>query len=155
LSRTPVAWVRGHPGDAVGPGTTPPFDDVTASRVSPRRDVGETLIEIMLTIVIVGVTVTALLASLATAGNAGNAQRNGVKADFVMRNYAEATKSAAQTCTVGGTYVVVYPLTLPTGFAVSGAGTACPPVATPVLLTLKVTGPASFQLTMQIRVSTP
>ena len=123
--------------------------------VVPRRDVGETLIEILLTMVIIGLTVSALLGSLTTAGNAGIAQRTSVTADVVMRNYAEAAKSAVQGCLVGGTYTVVYPVTLPAGFVVSGAGTVCPPVAAPVQLTLKVTGPSGLQTTMQIRVSTP
>ena len=56
-----------------------------------ERDVGETLIEIVVTIVIVGLTIAALLSSLATVGNAGNAQRRSVQTDVVMRNYAEAT----------------------------------------------------------------
>ena len=123
--------------------------------VVARRDAGETLIEVLLTIVLVGMTVTALLASLATAGNAGNAHRNAVRADAVMRNYAEATKSAVQSCVAGGVYAVVYPPPLPTGFAVSGAGTTCPPVLAPLLVTLRVTGPSGLQMTMQIRVSTP
>ncbi len=132
----------------------------------PRQDVGETLIEILLTVVLVGMTFTALFSSLAMAGNAGNAQRNSVQADVVMRNFAEATKAAAQACVIGGTYTVVYPVPLPAGFAVSvtgtGAGTGagvastCPPVATPQLLTLKVTTPvAGLAPTMQIKVITP
>ena len=131
------------------------------------RDVGETLIEVLFTIVIVGLSFSALFASLATAGNAGIAQRNSVQADVVIRNYAEATKAATQTCVAGGTYTVVYPTLLPTGFSTSmsvvgtvGSGGVvavgtCPPVATPQLLTLKVTGPLGLQSTMQIKVNTP
>jgi type II secretory pathway pseudopilin PulG len=120
-----------------------------------RRDAGETLVEIMFTIVIIGLTVTALLSSLGTVGKAGNAQRNGVKADFVLRGYAEATKLGAQSCTVGATYTVTY--TPPTGFtpSVTPVGNACPPVATPKLLQLKVLGPLGLQETLQIKVSTP
>jgi hypothetical protein len=130
-------------------------EDVISRPVLPRRDIGETLIEILLTMVIIGLTVTALLASLTTAGNAGIAQRNSVKADVVMRNYAEATKAAVQGCVVGGTYTVVYPVPLPAGFAVGGAGTVCPSVAAPQLLTLTVTGPSGLHATMQIKVATP
>jgi type II secretory pathway pseudopilin PulG len=120
------------------------------------RDAGETLIEIVVTIVIVGLTITALLSSLATVGNAGNAQRRSVQTDVVMRNYAEATKAATQTCVVGGTYTVVYPAPLPTGFTISGAGTTCPTqVTVPQLLTLTVTGPFGPPTTMQIKVNTP
>ena len=120
------------------------------------RDVGETLIEIVLTIVIVGLTISALLSSLATVGNASNAQRRSVQTDVVMRNYAEATKAATQTCVVGGTYTVVYPAPLPAGFTISGAGSVCPmQVTVPQLLTLTVTGPFGPPTTMQIKVNTP
>ncbi|HEY0519761.1 MAG TPA: type II secretion system protein [Ilumatobacteraceae bacterium] len=120
-----------------------------------RNDAGETLVEIMFTIVIISLTVTALLSSLGTVGRAGNAQRNGVRADSVLRNYAEAIKSGAQQCTVGGTYTVAY--TAPTGFtpSVLPADNTCPPVSTPKLLVLKVTGPLGLQETLQIKVSTP
>ena len=121
-----------------------------------RNDIGETLIEIVLTIVIIGLTVVALLSSLATVGNASTAQRLSVQADVVMRNYAEATKAATQSCVVGGTYSVVYPGPLPAGFSPpTGAGTKCPDVSTPQLLKLIVTGPTGVQFTMQIKVSTP
>lgn len=121
-----------------------------------RNDIGETLIEIVLTIVIIGLTVVALLSSLATVGNASSAQRISVQADVVIRNYAEAAKAATQTCVAGGTYTVVYPGPLPAGFSPpTGAGTTCPSVSTPQLLTLIVTGPRGVQTTMQIKVSTP
>ncbi len=121
-----------------------------------RGDVGETLVEIMLTVVIIGLTITALLSSLATVGNATNAQRKSVQIDVVMRNYAEATKAATQTCVVGGTYTVLYPVALPAGFTISGAGSTCPAApTTPQLLTLTVNGPSGPPTTMQIKVNTP
>jgi type II secretory pathway pseudopilin PulG len=120
-----------------------------------RRDAGETLVEVMLTIVIISLTVTALLSSLGAVGKAGNAQRNGVRADFVLRSYAEATKVGAQTCTVGGTYIVTY--AAPTGFvaSVTPTGNTCPALATPKLLVLQVTGPQGLLETLQIRIGTP
>ncbi len=81
-----------------------------------RGDSGETLIEVLFTIVIVSLTFSALFTALATAGNAGNVQRTSVQSDVVLRNYAEATKAAAQDCVYPGTYTVTYPPPLPTGF---------------------------------------
>ena len=120
-----------------------------------RGDVGETLIEIVVTIVIIGLTATALLSSLATAGNAGNAQRASVQADAVLRNFAEATKAGVQQCTPSATYTVNY--VPPTGFGVSvvPAGSVCPTFAEPQLLTLNVIGPRGLQESMQIKVSSP
>lgn len=119
------------------------------------RDVGETLTEILLTVVIIGLTVTALISSLATAGNAGNAQRSSVSADVVMRNYAEATKAAAKLCVDGATYTVAY--TPPPGFTVAATpiGAVCPSIQTTQLLQLTVTGPLGSREAMQIKVRTP
>ena len=89
-------------------------------RQRPRGfDIGETLIEIVLTVVIIGISVTALLSGLATAGSAGNSQRISVTTDDVMRNYAEVTKAAARGCIVGGSYVVIFGA--PKGFTVSSS----------------------------------
>ena len=122
-----------------------------------RQDTGETLVEVLLTVVIVGLTVTSLLSSLGTTSKAGAAQRVGVQSDVVMRNYAEATKAAVQLQCVaaGGTYAIGY--VQPTGFSVSGAGSACPsPNATTLTpLQLKVVDPLGRQLTMSIKVRTP
>jgi type II secretory pathway pseudopilin PulG len=124
-------------------------------RRSARADAGDTLVEVVLTVVIIGLTVTALLSALATSGNAGNVQRSSVQMDETMRNYAEATKSAVQQCTVGGTFAVVF--APPSGYAVSTtpSGTSCPPVTTPTLLTLAVQGPFGVHESMQIVVRTP
>ena len=118
-----------------------------------RTDIGETLIEIVFTIVIIGLTVTALLSSLATAGNAGNAQRISVQADYVLRNYAAATKAAAQTCTPGAVYTLAY--TANAVFPVSGAGTVCPATSSPQSLTLTVTGPRGYSDSVVVLVRTP
>ena len=120
-----------------------------------RRDVGETLIEILLTIVIISLTITALVSGLATVANAGSAQRSSVKIDVVLRDYAEATKSAVQSCVVGGSYTVTYPA--PSGYvpSTSPTDTLCPAVTTSKLLQLTVNGPAGSHATMALRVRTP
>jgi type II secretory pathway pseudopilin PulG len=124
-----------------------------------RGDVGETLVEVMLTIVIIGLTVTALLASLATVGNAGNSQRLNVQGDFVMRNYADAAKTAVTACATDPSYTVEYPVDrapLPAGFKLpTGAGGLCPAAGTTTKLTLTVIGPLGFHDSMDIRVRTP
>lgn len=121
------------------------------------RDIGETLIEVVITVVIVGLTVTSLLSSLGTVSMAGTAQRSGVQSDLVLRNYAEATKAAVQNCVSGGAFTVVYQP--PTGFIVSGpaAGSACPSTTALTLTPLKLTvvDPQKRQLFMYIKVRTP
>ncbi len=152
----------------------PRANDQTGEIMRARGDGGETLIEVLFTIVIISLTFTALFTSLATAGNAGNVQRISVQADVVMRNFAEATKLAARTCggvagaTPPSTYNVVYPVpssTLPPRFVPTvsgvgagsgvGVGSACPVAGTPQQLTLKVDVPMGPPVTMQIKVITP
>src|ERR1043165_7327663 len=119
-----------------------------------RGDRGETLVEILFTVIIVGLTVTALVSSLATLSNAGNSQRNSVRADVVLRNYAEATKLATQNCVAGAAYTITY--AAPTGYAVSNTGSGtCPPAAAASVMTLTVDGPSGLHDTMDIRVRTP
>jgi type II secretory pathway pseudopilin PulG len=123
-----------------------------------RSDVGETLIEIVLAIFIIGLTVTALLAGLATAGNAGNFQRISVQADTYIRNYADATKAAVQQwCVDGATaYTVTYQAPVASGFQLTGAGSACPTtIAIAKPLTLNVTGPRGFLESVDIKVRIP
>jgi hypothetical protein len=115
---------------------------------------------VLLTIIIVSLTITALISSLATAAKAGSTQHNGVRIDVVLRSYAEATKLGVQSCVVGGTYTVTY--VAPTGFTTSVAptGGACPKVTgtlnevAPILL-LTVNGPSNSHASMQLRVRTP
>jgi type II secretory pathway pseudopilin PulG len=139
-----------------------------------RGDRGETLVEVLFTIVIVSLTFSGLFLSLATAGNAGNVQRTSVQGDVVLRNYAEAAKAGAQSCVVGDKYTITYPAPLPAGFKIfvvplvgpdvpeTGALRDCPgsivsgaTVTSTQTLKLKVTGPSSFKATMDIRVRTP
>jgi type II secretory pathway pseudopilin PulG len=126
-----------------------------------RRDRGETLIEIVLTIVIISLTITALVSSLATVANAGTAQRNSVRVDVVLRNYAEATKAAVQGCVAGSTYTVAF--VPPTGFTVQGGvltGVACPTISgaqapQSPLVQLTVSGPTGSHATVALRLRTP
>jgi type II secretory pathway pseudopilin PulG len=125
-----------------------------------RADVGETLVEILLTIVIIGVSVTGLLSSLATVGNAGNAQRGGVQADTVLRSYAEAVKSAGQKCIAGAPFTVTVVATPRFPVSPIPAGTVCPgPTTTPrpflLPLTLTVTGPLLVHDSLQVVIRTP
>jgi len=125
-----------------------------------RADVGETLVEILFTIVIIGLSVGGLLSSLAAAGNAGNVQRGSVQADTVLRSYAEAVKAAGQKCVAGAPFtvtVVATPLfpvgTIPPGTVCPGPATTPRPFLLP--LTLTVTGPLSLHDSVDVVVRTP
>jgi type II secretory pathway pseudopilin PulG len=126
-----------------------------AQRRIDRRDPGETLVEIVLTVVIIGVAVTALVSALATTATASTTNRSTVDADTVMRNFAEAIKDATLDCVEGAPIVFGY--TPPDGFgaAATPADALCPPVATTTMLTLDVDGPSGVHQHMEIVVRTP
>jgi prepilin-type N-terminal cleavage/methylation domain-containing protein len=118
-------------------------------------DRGDTLIEIVIAVVIIGITVSALVSSLGAAGTSAQFQRTSVETDTVMRNYAEATKAAARTCPDSGSYAPAFDP--PSGYAISTepSGGACPAAATSQPLVLSVTGPTGVQQQMQIVIRSP
>ncbi len=120
-------------------------------------DAGESLIEILLTVVITGLTVGALLAGLANAGEAGNVQRANVTGDKIMRNFAEATKAAARSCVAGGPLLVVSTEPGKYHAVISDPPTTpqCPSSTVATVLTLDVSGPSGLHETMQIAVRRP
>ncbi|MET1003368.1 MAG: hypothetical protein ABWZ15_16285, partial [Acidimicrobiia bacterium] len=67
-----------------------------------RDETGDTLLEIILAIVIIGLEVGAIFATYATQGSGSTAHRTLVTADGVLRGYAEATKSAVRAQCTGG-----------------------------------------------------
>jgi type II secretory pathway pseudopilin PulG len=124
----------------------------TASAV---RDAGETLVEIVMTVVIIGIAVTALVSGLATTASAGNANRNLQVADSAMRNLAEAIKQGTDDCTVGAP--IAFSTTPPSGFttSVDPPSPTCPAPTSTATLTLRVDGPDGLHQTMQLVVRTP
>ena len=121
-------------------------------------DLGESLIEVVMTIVIISVAVTALISSLATAASSSASQRKVQVIDVVVREYAESIKSATAGCTPGGTYSVSY--TPPSGYAVrweagDGLPGICPQVDAVQFVNLSVAPPSGAERTMTIGVRTP
>jgi hypothetical protein len=66
---------------------------VKLHRVDER---GETLLEIVIALVVMGLVVGAFFATYATQGSGSTTHRTLVSADAVLRGYAEATKSAVR-----------------------------------------------------------
>jgi type II secretory pathway pseudopilin PulG len=94
-------------------------------------EAGDSLMEIILAMVIIGLVVSAFFATYSTQGSGSTAQRRLVTADSTLRNYAEATKSAVrEQCASGSQYTVSF--TPPTGYTVNAlTNQACPPTSTP------------------------
>jgi type II secretory pathway pseudopilin PulG len=98
---------------------------------------GETLVEILISIVIIGLVAGAIFATYATSATAAKSQRDFVTADAELRDYAESVQAAAQTCTAGAVFNVPAPTTpYP---ATSNAPATCPDTSTVVRVDLTVT----------------
>ena len=126
-----------------------------------RRDqAGDSLIEIILAIVVIGIVVTALLAAIVTNENGSVSHREMVTADHILRNYAETVKSDVRTgCTSAGvvwTSSYAVPSASP-GYAVnalSSTDRTCPALTTAQVLTLQVTLPNGSAKSLAIAVRT-
>ena len=123
-----------------------------------RSQAGDSLIEIIIAIVVIGLVVSAVVAAISTAENGSASHRELVTGDTVMRNYAETVKSAVRTsCTAsGGTWTATYPPPLPTGYTVNAlSAQTCPSVLTTNTVTLQVGLPNGRSKSMKVVVRTP
>lgn len=123
-----------------------------------RDQRGTSLIEIIFAIVVIGMVVSAITAAISTSENGSVAHRQLVTGDTVMRNYAEAVKTAVRTsCTSsGGTWSATYPPPLAPGYSVNAlSGQSCPNVSSTATVTLQVTLPNTTTRSMYIVVRTP
>lgn len=119
---------------------------------------GDSLIEIIIAIVVIGMVVSAITAAISTSENGSVAHRQLVTGDTVMRNYAEAVKTAVRTsCTSsGGTWTATYPPPLPPGYSVNAlSGQTCPNVTATALVSLQVRLPNNTIKSMDVVVRTP
>jgi hypothetical protein len=118
-------------------------------RTRAQNESGETLIEIIISLLVIGLVFGAFFAAIATTSTASKTHRDLVSADAMLRDSAELTKDAVRDdCTApGATYSVAYS-TLPqrSGFAYPPdvTGHACPPTTgTLPIVHLSVTTPGS------------
>lgn len=124
-----------------------------------RSQAGDSLIEIIFAIVIIGAITSALLAAIVTNENGTGSHRNLVTADHVLRNYAENVKQTVRaSCTAAGVaWTPTY--TPPTGYTVNSipAGTrTCPALTSVQPVDLSVTLPnGTITKSLSIAVRTP
>lgn len=128
--------------------------------MSKGGDEGESLVEIVVALVLIGLVVSALMAGLATAARASKSQRDLVLMDTVMRSYAEAIKhQVREDCyppdTPGLAYNLI-PYAPPAGIFIvqSPVIQSCPTTAANRTLDLSVTK-GSLQRTMSIEIRKP
>jgi type II secretory pathway pseudopilin PulG len=124
---------------------------------------GETLLEVVIALVVIGLVIGAFFATFSTAASSSSTQRNSAQSDAILRNAAEATKNAvrdqcadATASKPGATYITTT-TSLPPGFSLnatsSPSGQTCPPVTglQQVKFSLTAPGAAARSLTIQLR----
>ena len=126
-------------------------------RTRGRGEAGDTLVEVILALIIIGVVVSSFFASIATTSTASKTQRDFVTADAALRDYAEAAKQAARdTCTssnTGQAFTVSY--TPPAGISIVGTGQTCPAPTSVNTVTITATLLNSVKRKLSINVRTP
>ena len=127
---------------------------------------GETLVEILIAIVLIGAIVGAYFASYSTSAMGSKAHRDLVTADGILRSYAESVKQAVQDPTNGcgnssvTTFTAAYvvPPEFSGDYSVSSTpsvvGQACPPKTSVQNEHLVVTLPDHSTRSLDIRVRT-
>jgi type II secretory pathway pseudopilin PulG len=122
---------------------------------------GDSLVEIVLALVIIGVVIGAFVATFSTGATASSSHRTIVTADVLLRNYAEQIKDATRDCHPGDTYPSAPAEAPPAGFSLglrardAGDPSTCPPPDAPKALDLSVTLPNGNTRSMSIDVRSP
>ena len=119
---------------------------------------GDSLIEIIIAILVIGGIVSAIVAAISTSENGSSAHRELVTADTVIRNYAEAVKTAVRTSCPpsGGTWTATYPPPIPNGYTVNALSSqTCPTVTASATVAVQVTLPNGTTRSMYVVVRTP
>jgi type II secretory pathway pseudopilin PulG len=120
-------------------------------------------LEVVIALVIISIVVGAYFASFATASSASSQQHDLVTADAILRNYAEAMKTAVRAnCNNSASYLPAYVSPDPR-FVLSPDPTApqaCPPVVGSIAqqvrtVSLSVTLPSGTTKRLDIAVRTP
>jgi prepilin-type N-terminal cleavage/methylation domain-containing protein len=126
---------------------------------------GETLLEIVIALVVIGIVVGAFFAAYSTAAVTSTTHRSAAQSDAILRDAAEATKSAVRdqcanaiVSTPGATYVTTT-TSLPPGFSLTATssppGQACQPVTGLQQVRFSLTAPGAAPRSLTIQVRTP
>jgi Tfp pilus assembly protein PilV len=123
-----------------------------------RTQAGDSLIEIVIAVVVIGAVVSALLTAIVTNENGTTSHRELVTADNVLRNFAEKIKSdVRRDCSAAG-IVWTSTYTQRTGYptnALSNATRTCPALDSTQQIDLTVTTPGAVAKHLSIVVRTP
>jgi prepilin-type N-terminal cleavage/methylation domain-containing protein len=121
---------------------------------------GETLVEVLIAIVLIGVISSAYFVTASTQTRASSVNKELVQADAVARSYAELAKSAVRNGCTAGAPLTIDSSSFPSGYSAtapsSGPGAAiCPDDTTPQQIDLTVTTPNNAAAHLSFSVLAP
>jgi len=166
---TPVP-ARGRPESLQASSTSP----VASSAKWPSRrrwqsrgdESGFTLVEVLITIVIMGIAVVALTGGMLNAISNSDLHRQDIVLDSLLRNYAEGITSASEQSCLQGAPTITTANTAPAGYSVwitsvNGGAVAqtttatCPPTGLSSQLGLTATAPGGTTASLTLTVAVP
>ncbi len=124
---------------------------------------GDSLVEVLITLVIVGLIIGGFFTAITTTARASTAHRDLVTADAVLRDYAESTKLAVRAqCpgNAGAPFTVSYSPPAGSGITVTATGLTCPSLTgandiSTVVITATLPNSAHTTRLLRINVRTP
>jgi Tfp pilus assembly protein PilX len=124
---------------------------------SRRSEAGETLLEIIMALVIVGLVVSAYFATYSTSALGSTSQRDLVTADGLLRRYAETIKAGIRHDCASSTTYTTTSTTIPANFSVSVVPSTqnCPAATTPVQIAIAVKLPHGLTRSLNTEVRSP
>ena len=130
------------------------------ARRAPCRQSGETLVEILITIVVIGIVGSAAFFAISVGATNSKNHRDLVTADQLLRNYAEAAKQAVRaTCTgSNSTFTVGNQLTpeeVAQNWQLSATGLNCPAASGVQQVDITATLPTGTTKKLSIEVRSP
>jgi prepilin-type N-terminal cleavage/methylation domain-containing protein len=114
--------------------------------MSPARDDGFTLVEVLVALAILTAAVATIVAALGTAGNTSDRHRKQAQDEVVIRAWAEAIEGAAFSCTATTYAAATLGVTVPAGYVAT-----TPTVATLAGGACVTTGFATLKVTIGVR----
>jgi type II secretory pathway pseudopilin PulG len=124
-------------------------------RIRRYDEAGDSLVEIVFAIVLIGIISAGFFAAVTTSASASRSHREAVTADAVLRNFAETAKqSARDTCVDGSATGDTIPVTYtpPSGYTVSATGLTCPAAGVVQLVHISARTPVNIEKTLDIEV---
>jgi type II secretory pathway pseudopilin PulG len=151
-------FLAAHPARVSAPERLRAERRVIGARLA--REAGETLVEILIAIVVIGIVGSAGFYAISVGAQNSKSHRDLVTADALLRNYAEAATQSVRTTCNGTNTTFTVPNQLSSGQAAAGwqlsaTGLNCPGASNVQQVDITATVPTGLTKTLSIEVRSP